>query len=231
MSSPLPIRTRTTARNARRRDGRLLTGFTLVELLVVVSIISLMMALLLPSLTRAQKQGEQIHCLANQHQLHLAWTLFSTDNDDRLCRTVRGLKPYVPLEEVFFCTSDNTARRNSPSYGLSNTMGGEFRDGVMPDPRQHKIVQPSDSLVFTDKAAYSSECFWPLLRDSENKRWLWRPPDLFGVGGITSRHGNGGNMTFADGHGERTPWKDVRTLQLIKGLIGDEVAALVVAGA
>ena len=42
------------------------TAFTLVELLVVISIIPVMMAIMLPSLTNAQKQGESIHCLASK---------------------------------------------------------------------------------------------------------------------------------------------------------------------
>jgi type II secretory pathway pseudopilin PulG len=89
-----------------------------VELLVVVSIICLMMAIMLPSLTRAQKQGEQIHCLANQHQLHLAWMLFSTNNDDQLCRTVRSLKPYVSLDDVFLCKSVSSKQPITTSYAI-----------------------------------------------------------------------------------------------------------------
>jgi len=46
-----------------------------------------------------------------------------------------------------------------------------------------------------------------------------------GLQGLTARHGNGCNMTFADGHGEMICWKDPRTLGLIKGTIADEVEA------
>ncbi|MEN6576753.1 MAG: prepilin-type N-terminal cleavage/methylation domain-containing protein [Phycisphaerales bacterium] len=215
------------ARDARERSRRLTGGFTLIELLVVVSIICLLMSVLLPSVTRAQKQGEQIHCLANQHQLFLAWMLYSTNHDDRICRPgtyKSALKPHAPLEEVFFCKTVGSDQHGS-SYGVSNTMGGDFRDGVKPYERFHKISHPGDCLVFVDVQAFNSECFWPLLRDLKQKRWVWRQPDIFGVGGITSRHGNGCNMTFADGHGERVVWKDQRTLQLIKGTIGDEIEA------
>lgn len=221
-------------RSVRERNGRLRSGFTLIELLVVVSIISLMMALMLPSLTRAQKQGEQIHCLANQHQLFLGWMLFSANHDDKLCRSdgyQSALKPYVPQEDAFVCKThaSGTGRRGPQidSYGVSNTMGGAFRDGVLPYERFHQIRLPSDCMVFADRQSSASGCYWPLLRDSEQKKWLWRTPDLFGVGGMTNRHSNGCNLTFADGHGEMIHWKDPRTLGLIRGTVADEVEASV----
>ena len=39
-------------------------GFTLIELLVVVSIISMLISMLMPSLSRAREQGKATHCLA-----------------------------------------------------------------------------------------------------------------------------------------------------------------------
>jgi prepilin-type N-terminal cleavage/methylation domain-containing protein/prepilin-type processing-associated H-X9-DG protein len=220
-------------RDARERRRCVPGGFTLIELLVVVSIICLLMSVLVPSVTRAQKQGEQIHCLANQHQLFLAWMLHITNNDDQLCPPEIynvSLKSYLPIEDVFFCKtaesgSARTSVRHSSSYGISNTMGGASSDGVQPYLRFHKISHPGEHMVFADRQVNMSLSYWPLLRDHDQKRWLWREPNLLGVGGMTARHGNGCNMTFADGHGERIIWKDPRTLGLIKGTISNEVEA------
>ena len=65
------------------RDGR--GAFTLIELLVVISIICLLMAIALPSLTRARGQGERIACLANMKNFTYGWIMYSHDHDDKLC--------------------------------------------------------------------------------------------------------------------------------------------------
>ena len=47
-------------------------GFTLVELLVVISIIAMLAALLLPAIQAAREQGRRIQCVSNQNQVALA---------------------------------------------------------------------------------------------------------------------------------------------------------------
>ncbi len=198
-------------------------GFTLTELLVVVSIICLVMSVLLPSLNHAQRRGEQIHCLANQHQLVLAWLLYAPDHEDKLCPAesyASALKPYVGMEEVFLCKGV-AGPPGSRSYGVSNTMGGrESRDGVTPFEKLHMVSRPVERIVFVDKRLHYSNCFWPVMRYGEN--WVWRPsswPLSASLDGLTFRHNNGCNITFADGHGEYTHWKDDRTVLWMKGRI------------
>ncbi|MFA5292127.1 MAG: prepilin-type N-terminal cleavage/methylation domain-containing protein [Phycisphaerae bacterium] len=59
-------------------------GFTLVELLVVVSIIALLLAMLLPSLNKAREMGRTIMCENNLKQLGTAWYAYAMANDGRL---------------------------------------------------------------------------------------------------------------------------------------------------
>ena len=55
-------------------------GFTLIELLVVVAILAVLIALLLPALSGARGAARLARCLANQHQLGVAWALYTDDH-------------------------------------------------------------------------------------------------------------------------------------------------------
>jgi len=60
-------------------------GFTLVELLVVISIISLLMSIMMPSLRKAREQATRVDCMNNMRQFTFAWMMYAHDNDSKLC--------------------------------------------------------------------------------------------------------------------------------------------------
>ena len=98
------------------------SGFTLIELLVVISIISILMSILLPSLNRAREAGKRVHCLSNLRQLTLVWNMYAMDNDGRLCspetywnRKLNGLDNIPPWEV------DKWGRHNWVADGPSRT--------------------------------------------------------------------------------------------------------------
>ena len=61
------------------------TGFTLVELLVVIGVVAVLAALLSPALSRAKRQGQSMRCRSNLHQLGLGIHLYAEENGGRVC--------------------------------------------------------------------------------------------------------------------------------------------------
>lgn len=58
------------------------TGFTLVELLVVVAIIAVLVSILLPALNTARRMAKTIACKTNLRQLGVAMLSYCYDNND-----------------------------------------------------------------------------------------------------------------------------------------------------
>ena len=58
-------------------------GFTLVELLVVISIIALLLSILMPSLQKAREQAKRIVCMGNIKQLAIGIVLYAEDNNGK----------------------------------------------------------------------------------------------------------------------------------------------------
>jgi prepilin-type N-terminal cleavage/methylation domain-containing protein/prepilin-type processing-associated H-X9-DG protein len=85
-------------------------GFTLVELLVVIAIIALLMAVLLPALTKARRVTKRVVCTSNMKQLVVAWVVYTDNSDGKLVNGGQAIQgPALPgkyggVKEPFWCT-------------------------------------------------------------------------------------------------------------------------------
>jgi prepilin-type N-terminal cleavage/methylation domain-containing protein/prepilin-type processing-associated H-X9-DG protein len=85
------------------RPRRFVGGFTLLELLVVVAIISVLASLLLPALAKGKAQGTSASCKNHLHQLGLALEMYVEQNrhqypNEKTMLWFDALLPYYPLQ-------------------------------------------------------------------------------------------------------------------------------------
>ena len=91
-----------------REQRRVRVGFTLVELLVTMAIISIIAAMLLPVLRAAVETGRTIKCESNLRQLGLLFVHYQNDNSNLwpAPRTsgywhINGLWPYTTTQSFW----------------------------------------------------------------------------------------------------------------------------------
>jgi len=71
-------------------------GFSLVELLVVISVIGLLSAMLLPTFSKAKRNARNLACCSQLRQLGLATRMYTDENEQRLPSA--ELLPSLPLD-------------------------------------------------------------------------------------------------------------------------------------
>ena len=112
--------------NARKGDG----GFTLVELLVVIAVIALLMAILLPALTKARIQAKRIICLSGLKQLCLAWLAYADNNDGKIVNGGQPPSNTPPPTEPYWCTSFHNPT-SDPGFDWSWKVFPDYPAGIL----------------------------------------------------------------------------------------------------
>jgi prepilin-type N-terminal cleavage/methylation domain-containing protein/prepilin-type processing-associated H-X9-DG protein len=141
------------------------TGFTLVELLVVIALIATLAGLLLPAFGKAKESGRATACLSNLHQIGLALQLYVQDNGNHL-PTMRDksltttndlpspdlvLSNYLGNIRVLQCPSDrqNLFQTTGSSYAWNSLLNGQDADHLVVlsihfDPHQIPLMFDKD---------------------------------------------------------------------------------------
>lgn len=120
------------------------SGFTLIQLLVVISILAVMLAIAFPVMRAARERSEAAGCHSNLKQLGMATLQYATENDQMLFPRMNFIEKHLPHDtfskkhgwmragdpvgwhratyayaksrEIFFCASAKTpAQRNTLS--------------------------------------------------------------------------------------------------------------------
>jgi prepilin-type N-terminal cleavage/methylation domain-containing protein/prepilin-type processing-associated H-X9-DG protein len=227
-------------RKSRRR------GFTLVELLVVISIISLLMSILLPSLSRAREMGKRVDCFSNLRQLTMAWYFYATDNEDKVSspgtywNDFPGSNywvadgPDIPSNDIGNteqAIGDGVLWRYTENtlglYKCKSDRSDFFRSYSCAISGNLGVSRPSARAVFVDASSswnWIYNRYFPIRCCGESGQWYsWDDPKHRQQ--ITARHNGGFNISFADFHCEWMRWKDPRTVKFANREISAEEAS------
>jgi type II secretory pathway pseudopilin PulG len=184
--------------------------FTLLELLVVITIIVILMSMLMPALGRSREQAKRVACLSNQHQIGNAINIWAVNNERQLPKDGRSWsRPHfiadlfrrdwfddVDLtQEIYKCPS-------TPFFGWDRNSSHGLRGKA--DAR---------TSFFYLGNGHGTRATW-------ERRWRERPQkltdkstDRFQINhaGFTPKLVDGAMQVFLDGHGE---WRsDFRPLR------------------
>lgn len=112
-------------------------GFTLVELLVVISIIGLLISMMLPAIGKARDQAKDIRCLANLRMHGAAFGAYTSDNRGDL-PTMTSMTNYFLFPMAAFDTAADAP--DTPLYKYSYLQKAEAKKIQCPGYNNYKSV-------------------------------------------------------------------------------------------
>ena len=162
-------------------------AFTLIELLIVITIIAILAALLFPVFAKARDKARAINCVGNQRQLALALTMYAGDHDETLPKAFFGapmepglyrwmevLVPYTKNAQLLTCPTaeevvyvPNTVSQYGGYVCNRGYFGSDVPDGQPTTPPFQtfgvsfaEIAEPSQTILLGDGVPGQFQAAW-----------------------------------------------------------------------
>jgi prepilin-type N-terminal cleavage/methylation domain-containing protein/prepilin-type processing-associated H-X9-DG protein len=188
-------------------------AFTLIELLVVIAIIAILVAMLLPALTRNKHRAWAMTCLSNVKQITVAGQMYAHDNADALPQSQHNGKSWLTTLQSY-CSGTNLWRcpRDMKSRNFSYAIN-EFL--LPPGPgssdadfsKLTRVPAPSATLWFAECAdtyTLNDHFHFSTVNDGD-----YSPVSFAGQVAVR-RHLDAANYSFVDGHAQLLKWNLIR---------------------
>ena len=189
-------------------------GFTILELLCVIAIITILAALLLPALSRGTAKAKRIQCTNGLHQIGLAFHMFAQDHNNAFpmativsqsgsnnspknvqwfnSQFFFGSRPFQMISnelassKVLVCPTDDRQPTNFSALQEKNV---SYFTGLKADYLKPQSLLAGDRNITNDSAGRIT-----LVQLGPNQPLRW----------TSSLHGFQGNLLFADGSVQRS---------------------------
>jgi hypothetical protein len=180
-------------------------ALTLIDVLVVLAVASVLMALLLPAMTRTSHCTLQSYCINNQRQIGLAFRVWAGDNNDKfpmeLSETNGGTLEFIAgpnafrhfqiasnelsTPRVLYCRTDpDTARATATNFDILNNSNLSYFVGVEANQNLPTMILSGDRLL--TNASVSTNAILSLNKNSP-ANW------------VSDIHSRIGDIALADG--------------------------------
>jgi len=183
-------------------------GFTLVELLVVITIIILLAALSVGMLVRMRDQAFKATTTRNISQLQIASASCAEKIPVTMCPSMpMMMKVCASASDIRILTS--SAILPATCVMLPGTPSGVHGPNLKPSHSLNRVPNPSESMAFATTTDF---------RVTYNSRLKWKGVDgKTNDGALAYRHGGKALVVYFDGHVRELTQRDMKNIDATKG--------------
>jgi prepilin-type N-terminal cleavage/methylation domain-containing protein len=193
------------------RAGRGRRGFSLIELIVVLAVVTMLTGLLMPALRGVRESANKMVCASNQRQVGAGITIWATNHGDRLPPSYFGSKDVMTPQEMMALTRGPDTVTGRQWEGLGWLIHGCCIDTpeclYCPSCRgDHPMTRYRDPLMWTSPETIYSNYHYSGdydVKNDRNRTIANSPEEILLSDGLRTfrdfNHGIGGNLLRGDG--------------------------------